>query len=182
MPFPKWHECGVPIAIRPSIRVRIVSPRRVANGVSRRKTRNGIATKARSCCMAAQTPQRSPCVSSPLSQGNTIAKKQFRCDIHKAAHLQEPRVTAGKRTIAQELLSAVASKLSHTAPNPANTLACNISDVAQSREPRKRVPMQHHAVAQLPQRPANARKQPPCDKPAPAEIAFLEPQVTATSP
>ena len=94
-----------------------------------------------------------------LLQENTIAKKQLQCDIRKAAHLQEARITAAKRLIAQESHSLVAPKLLHTAPNSANTFACNISNVAWSRESRKRAHTRHRPIAQLLQRAMNARKQ-----------------------
>ena len=137
----------------------MASLRSAANGVSKRKPRNGIATRARSCCMGPQTPQRRPRVSSPLLRGNTITKKQLRCDIRDVAHLQEARITAAKRLIAQESHSLVAPKLLHTAPNSANTFACNISNVAWSHESHKRARMRHRPVAQLLQRTVNARKQ-----------------------
>ena len=98
-------------------------------------------------------------MSSLLLQGNTIARKQFQCDIRKATHLQEARITAAKRLIAQESRPPVAPKLSHVAPNPANTFACNISNVAWNHESRKRAHMRHRPIAQLLQRAMNARKQ-----------------------
>ena len=137
----------------------MASLRSVGNGASKRKSRNDIATKARSCCMGAQTPQMWPRASSLLLQGNTIARKQLQRDIRDVAHLQEARITAAKRLIAQESHSLVAPKLLHTAPNSANTFACNISNAAWSRESRKRAHMRHRPVAQLLQRTVNARKQ-----------------------
>ena len=98
-------------------------------------------------------------MSSLLLQGNTIARKQFQCDIRKAAHLQNKRITAAKRLIAQESRPPVAPKLLHTAPNSANTFACNISNVAWNHESRKRAHMRHRPIAQLLQRTMNARKQ-----------------------